>query len=33
MFMFDKKLKMGLKGYSLRKWTGIELVLDGNKLK
>jgi hypothetical protein len=33
MFMFQKNLKMGLKGYSMQKWTGIELVVDGTKLK
>jgi hypothetical protein len=33
MFMFEKNLKMGLKRYSMQKWTGIELVVNGTKLK
>ena len=33
MFMFEKNLKLGLNRYSTQKWTGIELVLDGTKLK
>jgi hypothetical protein len=33
MFMFEKNLKMGPKRYSMQKWTGIELVLDGTRLK
>jgi hypothetical protein len=33
MFMFEKSLKMSLKRYSMQKWTGIELVVDGTKLK
>jgi hypothetical protein len=29
MFMFEKNLKMSLKGYNMQKWTGIELVIYG----
>jgi hypothetical protein len=28
-----KNLKMGLKRYSMQKWTGTEMVLEGTKLK
>jgi len=31
--MFEKYLKMGPKRYSMQKMAGIELVLDGTKLK
>jgi len=30
MFMCEKNLKMGLKRYTMQKWIGIELVLDGD---
>jgi hypothetical protein len=33
MFMFEKNLIMGLERYSKQKRTGIEIVLDGTKLK